>query len=66
MRLKSFIDGCNNGELGDGEKKRCNSWIFSTRYEGKVELRAVCLNSSRVMHYETVKSTTRVKEEDEA
>ncbi len=50
----------------NGEKKRCNSWIFEARYEGKVELRAVCLNSRRVVHYDTVKSTTCVKEEDEA
>ena len=50
----------------NGEKKRDNSWIFSARYEGNVELRAVCLNSRRVVHYVTVKSTTRVKEEDEA
>ena len=28
-------------------------------------MRAVCLNSRRVVHYDTVKSTTRVKEEDE-
>ena len=29
-------------------------------------MRAVCLNSGRVVHYDTVKSTIRVKEEDEA
>ena len=40
--------------------------FFSARYEGKVKLRAVCLNRRRVVHYDTVKSTTCVKEEDEA
>ena len=50
----------------NGEKKRCYSCIFYARYEGEVELRAVCLNSRRVVHYDTVKSTTRVKEENEA
>ena len=50
----------------NGENKRCNDWIFSARYEGEVELRAVCLNSGIVVHYDTVKSTTCVKEEDEA
>ena len=40
--------------------------FFEARYEGKVEMRAVCLNIRRVVHYDTVKSTTRVKEEDEA
>ena len=39
--------------------------FFSARYEGKVELRAICLNSRGVVHYDTVKSTTCVKEEDE-
>ena len=50
----------------DGVKKRCNSWIVEARYEGEVKLRAVCLNSRRVVHYDTVKRTTCVKEEDEA
>ena len=65
MRLNTFLDAIKaNSE--NGEKKRCNSWIFSARYEGKVKLRAVCLNSRRVLHYDTVMSTTLVKEEDEA
>ena len=50
----------------NGEKKRCNRQTFQTRDEGEVKLRANCLNSRRVVHYDTVMSTTRVKEEDEA
>ena len=40
--------------------------FFRQGMKGAFELRAVCLNSRRVVHYNTVKSTTCVKEEDEA
>ena len=40
--------------------------FFWARYEGKIELRAVCLNRKRVVHFDAVMRTTRVKEEDEA
>ena len=63
MRLKTFLDGCNKE---NGEKTDCNSWIFKARYEGKVDLRAVCFNRRTVVHYDTVMRTTCVKEEDEA
>ena len=49
----------------NGEKKRCNSGIFQARYEGKVELRAVCLNS-KIVKNDAVMRTTHMKEEDEA
>ena len=48
------------------ERRNAVTVGFLGRYEGKVELRAVCLNSRRGVHYETVKITTCVKEEDEA
>jgi len=64
--LKTFLDGCSKGELREWREESCNSWIFWTRYEGKVEMRAVCGNRRRVVNYDAMTRTTRVKEEDEA
>ena len=52
IRPKTFLEGCNKGELREWREETLQHKVFSARYEGKVELRVVCWNRRRVVTYD--------------